>query len=179
MLATDTQSNSVEDRIIRIDHETGEITDVFDLAEVLGKYKELLTDADAEDLDWMHINTLQWMGEQTVILSSRETSSILKISSIFETPKLEYIIGEKGFWNGTGYEDFLLEKDESDGTFSGTGDSIPLLMKLLQHWKTERIISTCLTIIWDTVSQEIMIGRRLKGLPLQSTWKRFLTIINI
>lgn len=121
VLATDTQSNSVEDRIIRIDHETGDITDVFDLAEVLGKYKELLTDADTEDLDWMHINTLQWMGEQTVILSSRETSSILKISSIFETPKLEYIIGEKGFWNGTGYEDFLLEKDESNGTFSGTG----------------------------------------------------------
>ena len=97
VLATDTQSNTVEDRIIRIDHETGEITDVFDLAEVLGNYKELFTDADAEDLDWMHINTLQWLGDQTVILSSRETSSILKISGIFETPKIDYIIGEEEF----------------------------------------------------------------------------------
>lgn len=87
----------MEDRIIRIDHETGEITDVFDLAEVLGNYKELFTDADAEDLDWMHINTLQWLGDQTVILSSRETSSILKISGIFETPKIDYIIGEEEF----------------------------------------------------------------------------------
>lgn len=121
VLATDTQSNTVEDRIIRIDHETGEITDVFDLVEVLGNYKELFTDADAEDLDWMHINTLQWLGDQTVILSSRETSSILKISGIFETPKIDYIIGEEEFWEGTGYEDLVLEKDESGGTFSGTG----------------------------------------------------------
>lgn len=31
------------------------------------------------------------------------------------------MIGEESFWQGTGYEDLLLEKDESTGSFSNTG----------------------------------------------------------
>ncbi len=38
VLATDTESDTVEDRIIRIDKDTEEIIDVFDLAEVFGEY---------------------------------------------------------------------------------------------------------------------------------------------
>ncbi|MBU5488951.1 aryl-sulfate sulfotransferase [Clostridium sp. MSJ-8] len=121
VLATDTESDTVEDRIIRIDKDTEEIIDVFDLAEVFGEYKEKFTDSDTDDLDWMHINTLQWIGNETVILSSRETSSIIKISNLFTEPKIDYIIGEENFWNTTGYEELVLKKDESKGDFSGTG----------------------------------------------------------
>lgn len=121
VLATDTESDTVEDRIIRIDKDTEEIIDVFDLAEVFGEYKEKFTDSDTDDLDWMHINTLQWIGNETVILSSRETSSIIKISNLFTEPKIDYIIGEENFWNTTGYEELVLKKDKSKGDFSGTG----------------------------------------------------------
>lgn len=38
VLATDTESDTIEDRIIRIDKDTEEIIDVFDLAEVFGEY---------------------------------------------------------------------------------------------------------------------------------------------
>ncbi len=31
------------------------------------------------------------------------------------------MIGNTAFWEGTGYEDLLLKKDESEGTFSDTG----------------------------------------------------------
>lgn len=88
-----------------------------------GTYKlhhDYVFDGEGE-LDWMHINTLQWLGEDTVILSSRETSSILKITDIFEEPKVEYMIGDLSFWAGTGYETLLLTKEESEGEFANTG----------------------------------------------------------
>lgn len=35
------------------------------------------------ELDWMHINTIQYTKDDSLILSSRETSSIIKLKSIF------------------------------------------------------------------------------------------------
>ena len=63
-------------------------------------------------MDWIHINTIQWIGDDAVLLSSRETSTILMIEDIYDTPQITYMIGEESFWEGTGYEELLLEKDE-------------------------------------------------------------------
>ena len=38
----------------------------------LTDYMEEYVDADSEELDWIHINTLQYLGEETLLLSSRE-----------------------------------------------------------------------------------------------------------
>lgn len=121
VLATDSNSESVEDRIIRIDTQTGEVTEVLDLENLFADYMETCTGNSDGELDWMHINTIQWLGEETVLLSSRETSSILKITNLYSEPKIEYMIGETSFWQGTGYEELLLSKDETNGTFSGSG----------------------------------------------------------
>ena len=121
VLATDTKSDSVEDQVIRVDTETGEVDCVLDLGDLFGEYKETCVENSDGELDWMHINAIQWMGDGTVLLSSRETSSIIKVTDLYTTPKTAYIIGEESFWEGTGYEGLLLEKDESEGEFSGTG----------------------------------------------------------
>lgn len=121
ILATDTRSNTVEDQVIRVDTQTGEITGILDLRELFPDYMENFVDAESEELDWIHINTLQYLEDETLILSSRETSTILKISGAFSEPEIEYLIGSSGFWEGTGYEDLLLLKDESSGVFSDTG----------------------------------------------------------
>ena len=121
VLATDTQSDSVEDQILLLDDETGEITMEFDLGDLLGDYKQSCTRSPDEELDWMHINSIQWLGDETVILSSRETSSILKISGLYSDPQIDYLIGEESFWEGTGYEGLLLKKNEEEGSFSNTG----------------------------------------------------------
>ena len=42
----------------------------------------------------MHINTLQWIEEDTVLLSSRETSTVLMVTDIYDSPQIEYMIGE-------------------------------------------------------------------------------------
>ena len=121
ILATDTQSNTVEDQVIRLDPQTGEITGILDLRELFPDYMDNFVDADSEGLDWIHINTLQYLGDETLILSSRETSSIIKISGAFSEPEIEYMIGNSGFWEGTGYEELLLEKDEGSSAFPDTG----------------------------------------------------------
>lgn len=121
VLATDTESESVEDQIIKIDTQTGEVNCVMDLGELFSDYKETCTVNEEGELDWMHINTIQWVGGGRVLLSSRETSTILMITDIYGSPQVEYMIGEESFWAGTGYEELLLEKDESTGIFSNTG----------------------------------------------------------
>lgn len=116
-------SNS-EDLILRIDPDKDKILQVIDLGEILGDYKATTHKGSTTNqegvlgLDWMHINALQWLGNNTVILSSRETSSILKISNLFgDSPNIDYIIGQQKFWNAT-YGDKVLTQV---GTFPNTG----------------------------------------------------------
>ncbi len=121
VLATDTERESVEDQVIQIDTQTGEMRGVLDLGDLFSDYKETCTVNEEGELDWMHINTIQWVGDGRILLSSRETSTILMIRDIYGSPQAEYMIGEESFWQGTGYEELLFEKDESMGSFSNTG----------------------------------------------------------
>lgn len=121
ILATDTGKQTVEDCILKLNPSTGEVSCILDLEDLLGDYKESLGMDQEEDLDWAHINTIQWMGEDSILLSSRETSTILKIQNLNTAPEIAYMIGEESFWEGTGYENLLLTKDESNGSFSSAG----------------------------------------------------------
>ena len=49
----------------------------------------------SDELDWMHINTIQYIGNGSVLLSSRETSTIIKVDNIYDGPVVSYMIGEK------------------------------------------------------------------------------------
>ena len=109
ILATDTESNTVEDRVIWLETDTGKVREVLDLADLFGSYKEMTTYEEDEDWDWMHINTIQWIEDGSVILSSRETSTIIKINDIENDPSIDYMIGPETFWSDTEYADYLLE----------------------------------------------------------------------
>ncbi len=110
LLATDTQSPQEEDRILYLEPDTGEISQVLDLTDIFPDYYINCTPDKDGKLDWMHINTIQWLGNDTLLLSSRETSSILKINNIFTTPSLEYMLGTESFWQDTPYTSYLYEK---------------------------------------------------------------------
>lgn len=116
-------SNS-EDLILRIDPDKDKILQVIDLGEILGDYKATTHKGFTTNqegvlgLDWMHINAIQWLGNNTVILSSRETSSILKISNLIgDSPNIDYIIGQQNFWDATYGDKVLTQVD----TFPNTG----------------------------------------------------------
>ena len=118
ILASDTESDTVEDRIVLLDVETGEVSEVLDLKDLFGSYKDMTSHDEDEDWDWMHINTLQWLEDGSVILSSRETSTIIKINDLETNPSIDYLIGEESFWSDTEYADYLLAPTSE---FSNTG----------------------------------------------------------
>lgn len=110
ILSTDTTQDSIEDIVLKLDPSTGEFSEVLDLGDLMGDYKETCVKNSSDELDWAHINTIQYVGNDSVLLSSRETSSILKIDHLSDNPQIEYIISDKEVWEDTDYENLVLDK---------------------------------------------------------------------
>lgn len=106
---------NVEDLIIKIDVTTGDVSLVVDLGDIFPDLKASAKVASDGDLDWIHINTIQWLGGGTVLLSSRETSTVIKLTDIYGTPTVDWLMGSPEFWAGSGFEDKLLQ---AQGDFS-------------------------------------------------------------
>ncbi len=126
ILSSDTEDNSCEDEIIKLNLETGEITDSFKLEEVFKDLREnayynkdeVAKEVESVGVDWMHINTINYFKDDTVILSSRETSSIIKIKNIFESPETVYILGDESFYKDFDEKKYLYNKI---GDFTNSG----------------------------------------------------------
>lgn len=118
VLASDTTKDSCEDAIIKLNLTSGKVEDAFYLEEVLPDIREsayynkdeVAKEVESVGVDWMHINTINYLTNDTVILSSRETSSIIKISNIFDNPKIEYILGDESFYENYESKKYLYTK---------------------------------------------------------------------
>ncbi|WP_432739423.1 aryl-sulfate sulfotransferase [Ligilactobacillus agilis] len=119
-LATDTKLKAsekrVEDQIIKIDATSGKVSRLLDFKDLLGDlYKtatgiETLTNNKGYR-DVIHANSIQLTKDDQVIISSRETSTIMKISNLTSQPKLDYFISDSSVWQGVGtYSNLLLNK---------------------------------------------------------------------
>ena len=106
---------NVEDLIIKIDVTTDDVSLVVDLGDIFPDLKASAKVASDGDLDWIHINTIQWLGGGTVLLSSRETSTVIKLTDIYGTPTVDWLMGSPDFWADSGFEDKLLQ---AQGDFS-------------------------------------------------------------
>ena len=111
VLATKKNDETSEDRIISINASTKEVKEIVNLKTVFKNYYSLTKKpSSAETLDWMHINSLALVGNNSLIISSRETSTIIKLNTIYTNPSIDYMIGSDQFWDSTGYESKLLTK---------------------------------------------------------------------
>lgn len=106
---------NVEDLVIKIDVTTGDVSLVLDLGDIFPDLKASAKVAQDGDLDWIHINTIQWLGYGAVLLSSRETSTVIKLTDIYGTPTVDWLMGSPDFWAGSGFEDKQLQ---AQGDFS-------------------------------------------------------------
>lgn len=111
VLATKKNDETSEDRIISINASTKEVKEIVNLKTVFNNYYTLTQKpSSADTLDWMHINSLVLVGNNSLVISSRETSTIIKLNTIYTNPSIDYMIGSDQFWNSTGYESKLLTK---------------------------------------------------------------------
>nr|WP_279292435.1 aryl-sulfate sulfotransferase [Enterococcus cecorum] len=114
------QAGYVEDRIITIDLSTQEVTEIANFEELLPDLYQKATGIEEHSnnkgyLDPVHINSLQLADNQQLLVSSRETSTILALKpdeqGIYQ---VEYMMGDEAIWQGVGeYGQLLLEKEGS------------------------------------------------------------------
>lgn len=125
-LAEKTGRETVEDVVIEVDLATGAVTELIDFSEFMADYKDAYTHAilptstffwQAGEWDWIHLNSVEYFEQDdSIIVSSRETSTIMKIADVHSQPRIAYFIGDETVWAGNAYEAFSLEQ---------TGDFTP------------------------------------------------------
>lgn len=123
-LATDLEGETVEDQVLQIDLESGEVTHIVDFTQVFQSYFENTRPVQATDpfglwsegeWDWLHLNSLQYdESDNSIIVSSRETSTIIKCA-LGEEPQIVWMAGNPDFWEGTDFAQYSLE---AQGDFS-------------------------------------------------------------
>lgn len=113
-------AENVEDQLLSIDMESGEVTHLIDFTETMAGYYEMTRPISATDdffwqageWDWIHLNSLQYMEENdSLIVSSRETSTIIKLENVHEEPEVVWLAGDTRFWEDTPYADLCLEPE--------------------------------------------------------------------
>ncbi|MDN7241637.1 aryl-sulfate sulfotransferase [Planococcus sp. N028] len=109
ILATDESKESIEDVVLSLDLETGKYEKLIDFDSLMGSYKEM-TEAGKGDLNWIHFNSIDLAGDDTMLLSSRETSTIIQISGIYDEPAIDYLLGNESVWADTEFADKSLSK---------------------------------------------------------------------
>ncbi len=92
----DSEAGTVEDYIVELDRNTGEIVKAFDLKEILN-----MEDGKSENwtaYDWFHNNSV-WYDEKTnsITLSGRHQDAVINID--YGTGKLNWIIGDPTNWS--------------------------------------------------------------------------------
>lgn len=119
VLATDTEGETVEDQVLQVNLESGEVSHIVDFTQVLKSYFDTTRPVTATDpffwsegeWDWLHLNSLQYVEEDNaIIVSSRETSTIIK-ATLEEEPEIVWMAGNPEFWEGTEFEDCSLEQE--------------------------------------------------------------------
>lgn len=111
-LVSDPAKNTVEDLVMSIDLNTGEQKLLVDFNELLSGYKQKTkpVETDGKSVwDWLHFNSIDLAGD-SLILSARENSTIVKVDDIYTQPTINYLIGIHDVWEGTEGEELRLEK---------------------------------------------------------------------
>ena len=119
-LAEVSGGETVEDRLLSIDLDTGAVTELVDFSQLMEPYFETTRPVgpgddffwQAGEWDWLHLNSVQYMAEDdSVIVSSRETSAIIKVTGLHSTPTVDWLAGDERFWEDTAYADLCLTQD--------------------------------------------------------------------
>ncbi len=112
--------DNVEDLLVELDLETGDVQQLLDFKDLFRSYYEKETSPITPQdpfvwmvgkNDWLHLNTIQYIPENdSIIVSSRETSTIIKVVNIHTAPEIDYLIGSEAFWKDTDFARYSLKQ---------------------------------------------------------------------
>ncbi|MGN0505856.1 MAG: aryl-sulfate sulfotransferase [Lachnospiraceae bacterium] len=110
VIASDKNQTSVNDCVILINHQTGEVTELFDLGDLLPDYKKRCAEKNGV-LDWIGLNSIDWEEGNQILLTSGKTGVIIKVRRLYNEPRIAYLIGDKTEFEDTPYEELFLRVD--------------------------------------------------------------------
>ena len=119
-LAEHEGGETVEDVVLSIDLDSGAVTELLYFTQVMQSYFEMTRPVgplddffwQAGEWDWIHLNSLQYLPEDdSLIVSSRETSAIIKIADIHGEPAVDWLAGDSRFWEDTPYAELCLTQE--------------------------------------------------------------------
>ncbi len=106
LAAYSTLDACLENSVIEIDRETGEILKHVDLC-------PLLEQAPHSIVDWIHVNSVSYNADShTVLVNSRNLHTVILLD--WETGEVKWLLGNPAFWKGTNMEDKLLTFTDPD-----------------------------------------------------------------
>lgn len=122
-LANDGDKDTIEDVLISVNPETGEVKNLIDFEVLLQDMRDISVQREGgkntyggTELDWLHLNSLDMINEKDAVFSSREESAIIKINNIYDKPSIDYLIHKGSLYKGTKYQKLLLK---AEGTVVG------------------------------------------------------------
>ncbi len=104
---------SVHDKILQIGLKEGQIEKIIDMGSLLpkAKAKAKKNSKGKKSLNWLDLNSIQYIDSSTLLLSARELSSVIILKNIQKSrPSLKSILGEDILWYGTGLKKKIAEK---------------------------------------------------------------------
>lgn len=117
-LVNDKSKETIEDVIVAVDVKSGKTTKLIDCEELLPIMRHLAVQRKGgkntyggTELDWIHLNSFDLVDDDSLILSSREHSSLIKIKDIYQKPELDYIIHRGTIYNGTELANYQLKRE--------------------------------------------------------------------
>ena len=116
ILASEKNSDTIEDMVISLDLNTKKVTEIVDMKDLLPEMYEKAFHPEknsygGNELDWVHLNSVDLIDDDSIVVSSRELSSVIKISNIFDEPTIDYILSDPSMYEDTTYIDLLYNKE--------------------------------------------------------------------
>lgn len=119
VLANENKTDTIEDKVVEIDMDTNESRILLDMKDFFPEVYETGVQPEGgntyggDELDWIHLNTIEMGKDGDVILSAREISAIIAIKDVDKNPQIRYIIHGGTLFDGTDKESLLLKQEGS------------------------------------------------------------------
>lgn len=116
ILANKVGADTIEDRVISLSLVTGKVKEVIDMKDYLIELYDKAIKPEkntygGDELDWIHLNSLDIINGEDIVLSSRELSMIIYVKNIYRNPKIDYLITDSSVLEKTTYKDLNYQKD--------------------------------------------------------------------
>ena len=116
ILVNEDGTDTIEDIVITLDLDTGKVKKILDMKDLLPEFYLNAVKPEGKntyggyELDWIHMNSLSLIGDNDIVLSSRELSTIIYISNAYTDPSVKYLLTDESVTEDTSYGDLLYEK---------------------------------------------------------------------